>query len=157
MPINSTQAAHQECPYLCGRVMAEITQRTSVTSLPLDARHEPKNLYANYRKRPRKNTSHLHAEYRPFHLKPSYTCSHGKYPKPLLTMLLISMLLSLATKAAVTTHRYTPSPIQTLQFLDIYALNANGLCKPMKLSNINKSLRIRQPHIAVISETKSQT
>jgi hypothetical protein len=41
--------------------------------------------------------------------------------------------------------------------LTVYALNANGLVHPGKISHINAAINTRRPHLFVISETKTNS
>lgn len=93
----------------------------------------------------------------PAHPKRHHALPFGGYAKPFHIIILVTLLLTLVTPSTVCTPREGSSTFHLSQFLDIYALNANGLQEPMKLTNINNLLRARAPHIVLITETKLQT
>lgn len=62
--------------------------------------------------------------------------------------MLIVGLLSVVPLANATTPTST---------FTIYALNANGLVQPVKLSHINNAINAHKPHVFVIGETKTQS
>ena len=41
--------------------------------------------------------------------------------------------------------------------LSVYALNANGLVHPGKIAHINSVIKVRRPHLFVISKTKTNS
>jgi len=48
-------------------------------------------------------------------------------------------------------------PLTSTSILSIYALNANGLVKPLKLNHVNSVIKTRNPQAFVISETKTKS
>ena len=63
-------------------------------------------------------------------------------------------LLVIALSLVQMTQAFSPSSTSTLS---IYALNANGLVKPVKLNHINSVIKARSPQAFVIGETKAKS
>jgi len=64
-------------------------------------------------------------------------------------LLIIALSLLQLAQAAI--------PPTLTSTLSIYALNANGLVKPIKLNHINNAIKTRNPQAFVISETKTRS
>ena len=63
-------------------------------------------------------------------------------------------LLVIALSLVQMTQEFSPSLTSTLS---IYAINANGLVKPVKLNHINSVIKARSPQAFVIGETKTKS
>ena len=64
-------------------------------------------------------------------------------------------LLIVALSLLKMTHAMNPAA--STSTLSIYALNANGLVKPVKLNHINNAIKMRSPQAFVIGETKTKS
>jgi len=67
----------------------------------------------------------------------------------------ITMLLIIALSLLQLAQAAIPPTLTST--LSIYALNANGLVKPVKLNHINNAIKTRNPQAFVISETKTRS
>ena len=82
---------------------------------------------------------------------PRRSCSTNAIP----SFIVIAGLLIFASSLIQLAQAVIP-PAST-SMLSIYALNANGLVKPIKLHHVNSVIKMRNPQVFVIGETKTKS